>query len=118
MVDGIYGSSAYDFNELVERGWGTYKILLNEQNYQIRIVEVNPFSSIQNQLHMKRSEHWVIISGIAKLYMDGEYKLIYKGESAFIPIGMAHKVINPGGIPLVMIEIHTGDMDESDSVTI
>jgi len=118
MVDGIYGSNAYDFNEIVERGWGTYKILSNEENYQIRIVIVNPFSSIQNQFHIKRNEHWVIISGTVKLFINGEYKLLHKGESTYIPAGIAHKVINPGGIPLVMVEIHTGETDESDSVTI
>ncbi len=116
-MEGIWGSG-YDFGNAIERGWGRYTVVHDDKGFQIRIVEVDPFKSIQNQFHRKRSEHWVVINGTAKLYIDAEYKLIRTGESAFIPAGMKHKVINPVGIPLIMVEVHTGEVDESDSVTV
>ena len=68
------------------------------------------------QLHRKRSEHWVVVSGIAKVTREGETYLVHTNESTYIPVNTKHRLENPGEVPLQIIEVQNGDYFEEDDI--
>ena len=80
-------------------------------------IVVNPHSSLSLQLHHERSEHWVIVSGIAKVEINEKVNYLKKNESAYVPIRTKHRLSNPEKIPLILIEVQSGDkIDELDII--
>ena len=94
---------------LVYRPWGFFEMMQNDGGYRIRRVIIYPNKRLTNHRHFNRSEHWVIVSGTATVELEGKRFVVGPGESTFVPRGTAHKVENPGKIPLEMIEVQIGD---------
>lgn len=92
-----------------ERPWGTVTVLEEGPRYRINRIEVKPQHHISTQMHYHRSEHWVVVSGTARLICDGQETLLMQKQSTYVPMNVRHRVENPGVIPLVMIEVQNGE---------
>jgi mannose-1-phosphate guanylyltransferase/mannose-6-phosphate isomerase len=79
-------------------------------------VTVKPGQQLSLQLHNHRSEHWVVVSGMAKVQLDNETKILQQGESTFVRSGVRHRLANPGTTPLEVIEVQLGDYLEEDDI--
>jgi mannose-1-phosphate guanylyltransferase/mannose-6-phosphate isomerase len=104
------------FHRQVHRPWGSYTILEEGARYKIKRVTVKAGERLSLQLHHHRSEHWVVVNGTAEVELNGEKKLLRKGESTFVHSGMKHRLKNPGLIPLEVIEVQLGDYLEEDDI--
>jgi mannose-6-phosphate isomerase len=104
-------------NEFDQRPWGSYTVLEDAEDYKVKRIEVLPNKRLSYQKHSRRSEHWFVIRGIAKVTLNGVEKLVKKGETVDIPVETAHRVENPeAGEMLVFIEIQTGDYFGEDDI--
>lgn len=92
----------------VHRPWGTYTTLEMGDNFQIKRIVVKPGQSLSLQLHHHRSEHWVVVTGMAKIVNEEQEHYLRVNESTFIPAGNKHRLENPGLIDLVLIEVQSG----------
>jgi len=104
------------FHRQVHRPWGSYTVLEESGIYKIKRVTVRTGQKLSLQLHHHRSEHWVVVSGTAEVELDGETRLLRKGESTFVRSGMKHRLRNPGVIPLEVIEVQLGEYLEEDDI--
>ncbi|CAN5239845.1 mannose-1-phosphate guanylyltransferase/mannose-6-phosphate isomerase [soil metagenome] len=113
------GHESYRLHQTIHRPWGTYTLLEKGDYFKIKRIVVKPGASLSLQIHYHRSEHWVVVSGMAKV-INGEKKLLINtNESTFIPAGHLHRLENPGLIDLVLIEIQSGEyLSEDDIVRI
>ena len=101
----------------IYRPWGSYISVLEETKCKVKMIFVKPGESLSLQMHHHRAEHWVVVGGVAKIDLDSEQKTLLENESTYIPIGSKHRLSNPGKIPLILIEIQTGNyLDENDIV--
>ena len=100
----------------VVRPWGTYTVLEDANHFKIKRIEVKPGASLSLQMHHHRSEHWVVVSGVAKVLNGAEELLVRKNESTYIPAGQKHRLENPGSVPCVMIEVQCGDYLGEDDI--
>lgn len=109
--------SRTDYHIQDYRPWGHYKILEEEQNsFKIKRIKVEEGKSLSYQLHYHRSEHWVVVKGMALVTIDAEEKFVSAGESIFIKQGQKHRLTNPGKTPLEIIEVQIGDYLEEDDI--
>ena len=102
--------------ETGERPWGTYTVLDESSNYKIKRIVVNPGERLSLQMHHHRSEHWIVVSGTAKVTCDDRDYNVNINESTFIPLGMNHRLENPGIIPLTIIEVQSGEYLGEDDI--
>jgi len=102
------GHEAHKLHRLVNRPWGTYTVLENGLNFKIKRIEVKPGASLSLQMHYHRSEHWIVVSGMARVVNGDREMLVNTNESTYIPAGHKHRLENPGLLPLVMIEVQSG----------
>ena len=101
----------------VYRPWGSYKCLFEEQTWKVKKIVVKPKESLSLQKHKFRSEHWVVLDGIASVEINGEKYKIYKNQSTYIPVGINHRLSNEENIPLSIVEVQSGEsVDENDIV--
>lgn len=100
----------------VERPWGTYTVLLEGARFKIKRIVVHPGQTLSLQMHHHRSEHWIVVSGTARVTCDERNFLVAANESTYIPIGGRHRLENPGVVPLVMIEVQCGDYLGEDDI--
>ena len=100
----------------VVRPWGTYTVLEDASHFKIKRIEVKPGASLSLQMHHHRSEHWVVVSGVAKVLNGEQDLLVRKNESTYIPAGQKHRLENPGSVPCVMIEVQCGDYLGEDDI--
>jgi mannose-6-phosphate isomerase-like protein (cupin superfamily) len=101
------------------RSWGSYIILEEAKTFKIKRVTINTGEEgkINLHVHLHRNEHWVIVSGTAEVEIDGEKKLLMKGESTYVQNGAKHRLKNPGMIPIEIIEIQIGEyLTEDDNL--
>jgi len=99
---------ALKFHRTVVRPWGSYTVLEDSPGFKIKRIEVNPRASLSLQMHHHRSEHWVVVSGTAKITNGDNQILIQANESTYIPAGHKHRLENPGATPCVMVEVQCG----------
>jgi mannose-1-phosphate guanylyltransferase len=100
----------------VHRPWGTYTVLEEGPGFKIKRIEVKPGASLSLQVHRHRSEHWIVVSGTAKV-VNGEREFsVHTNESTFIPAGNRHRLENPTTAELVMIEVQSGDYLGEDDI--
>jgi mannose-6-phosphate isomerase len=99
-----------------ERPWGTYTVLEENKSYKIKRIEVNPGQRLSLQMHHHRSEHWIVVSGTARVTCGDDEYTVNVNESTFIPIGRNHRLENPGKIPLVIIEVQSGEYLGEDDI--
>ncbi|MGB0450135.1 MAG: mannose-1-phosphate guanylyltransferase/mannose-6-phosphate isomerase [Porticoccaceae bacterium] len=98
----------YIHHREVYRPWGKYDSMDQGQRFQVKRITVKPEARLSVQMHHHRAEHWVVVSGTAKVTIDNVEKLISENESVYIPIGAVHALENPGKIPIELIEIQSG----------
>jgi mannose-6-phosphate isomerase-like protein (cupin superfamily) len=98
------------------RPWGIVTMLEEGERYRINRIEVKPGHHMSTQKHYHRSEHWVVVSGTAKVVCDGKETILMQKQSTYVPMNMSHRVENPGVIPLVMIEIQNGEYLGEDDI--
>ena len=100
----------------VYRPWGTVKSLHAGDRFQVKRVLIHPGQAVALQRHYHRSEHWVVLSGTARVTMDGQSRILRENEAVYLPIGTDHKLENPGKIDLELIEVRTGPYLGEDDV--
>jgi len=99
------------------RPWGNYlSIQKEENNWQIKKIEVNPGASLSLQLHNHRSEHWIVLQGTAEIEINNKREILSKNQSTYIPIGAKHRLSNPGKIKLILIEVQCGSYLGEDDI--
>ncbi len=98
----------FRYHRRVHRPWGSYEGLFQGERFQVKRLEINPYASLSLQMHHHRAEHWVVVSGTARVTRDEDEFLLGENESTFIPLGSRHRLENPGKIPLVLIEVQSG----------
>jgi mannose-1-phosphate guanylyltransferase len=102
------GHEAHRLHRTVHRPWGSYTVLETGPNFKIKRIEVKPGARLSLQMHYHRSEHWVVVSGMARVVNGENEALVNTNESTYIPAGHRHRLENPGLLPLVMIEVQSG----------
>ena len=105
-------------NVTMYRSWGKYTLLTEGKDYRVRKVEMNPGKSLTMQMHYHRSEHWTVISGTGKITIDDKESIFTENQSTYIPMGVKHKLSNPGKIPLVIIEVQSGKYINDDDIVV
>jgi len=110
------GHDAHKLHRTVHRPWGTYTVLGVGSGFKIKRIEVKPGASLSLQMHRHRSEHWVVVSGQAKVVNGEREILVNTNESTFIPAGLQHRLTNPGDILCVMIEVQSGSYLGEDDI--
>ena len=98
------------------RPWGFYESLIDEERWQVKIINVNPGASLSLQMHHHRAEHWVVVSGTAKVEINEKKVTLHENQSSYIPIGSKHRLSNPGKIPLKLIEVQSGSYLGEDDI--
>ncbi len=101
---------------LWQRPWGTFESLIIEKNFHVKRLNVKPFASLSLQSHKYRSEHWIVVEGVANVTVDGSVSQLSKGQSTFVPAGAIHRLENLGSEPIVLIEIQTGSYFGEDDI--
>ena len=100
----------------VERPWGSYPVLEKGSRYKIKRIVLHPKAKLSLQTHRHRSEHWVVISGTARVTRGEEVFDVHPNESTFIPISVRHRLENPGLVPVQINEVQNGDYVEEDDI--
>lgn len=110
------GHESYKFHRTVIRPWGSFTVLEEGPRYKIKRIEVKPGASLSLQMHHHRSEHWIVVSGMAKVTNGEREFLVAANESTYIPAGHRHRLENPGVLDLVMIEVQSGEYLGEDDI--
>lgn len=90
------------------RPWGWFETLVLSDRFQVKRITVHPGAALSLQSHHHRSEHWIVVSGTAKVTVGDAVSLITENQSVYIPLGALHRMENPGKVPMVLIEVQTG----------
>ncbi len=93
---------------VVHRPWGSYESVDTGKNFQVKRIIVKPGAKLSLQMHHHRAEHWIVVSGAARVTCDDKVFLLQENESTFIPLGAKHRLENPGKVPLHLIEVQSG----------
>ncbi|MFG0636445.1 mannose-1-phosphate guanylyltransferase/mannose-6-phosphate isomerase [Acinetobacter soli] len=97
-----------EFHRTVSRPWGSYTVLEESPFYKIKRISVKPGECLSLQMHHHRSEHWVVVSGVAKIVNGETETLVHPNESTYIPAGQKHRLTNPGVMDCILIEVQVG----------
>lgn len=106
----------YRHHQRVHRPWGSYEAIGHGSRYQVKRLTVKPGESLSMQMHHHRAEHWVVVSGTARVTCDERSFLLTENQSTFIPVGSTHRLENPGAIPLELIEVQSGSYLGEDDI--
>lgn len=98
------------------RPWGSFTILDDASGYKIKRIEVKPGHRLSLQMHHHRSEHWIVVSGTARVICGDKDVLLFTNQSTYVPPCTQHRLENPGVIPLVLIEVQNGDYLGEDDI--
>ena len=105
-------------NVTMYRSWGKYTLLTESEGYRVRKIEMDPGASLTMQMHYHRSEHWTVISGTGKIIINDVESIFTENQSTYIPMGVKHKLSNPGKIPLIIIEVQSGKYINDDDIVV
>lgn len=108
--------SEYYRHREVYRPWGKYDSIDQSSRYQVKRITVKPGQKLSIQMHYHRSEHWIVVSGTAKIHKGTESFLLTENESVYIPLGEIHALENPGKLPLELIEVQSGSYLGEDDI--
>ena len=110
------GRDEYRLHRKVHRPWGSYEGIARSERFQVKRITVNPGATLSLQKHHHRSEHWVVVKGSAVVTRGDEETLLTEDQSTYIPLGIVHRLSNPGVIPLEVIEVQTGSYLGEDDI--
>ena len=110
------GRSESDLHRRVHRPWGSYEGMDQGSRFQVKRLTVKPGASLSLQMHHHRAEHWIVVSGTARVTRGDESFLLSENQSTYIPIGTQHRLENPGTIPLEIIEVQSGSYLGEDDI--
>lgn len=106
----------FSLHSTVYRPWGSYTVLEEHPRFQIKRITVTPGAKLSLQMHHHRHEHWVVVSGTARIVNGEEEILLYENQSTYIPAGTVHRLENPGVIDLELIEVQNGSYLGEDDI--
>ena len=98
----------YKRGEKDTRPWGTWEVLDCGETFCVKRIKVTPGSKLSLQLHHHRAEHWIVVKGTALVTNGDREVLLSENQSTYIPLGVTHRLANPGKIPLELIEVQSG----------
>lgn len=110
------GRPESDAHRKIFRPWGHYDSIDAGHRFQVKRIVVDPGARLSLQMHHHRAEHWIVVSGTAKVTMGEKTLLLTENQSTYIPLGVAHRLENPGRIPLEMIEVQSGSYLGEDDI--
>jgi mannose-1-phosphate guanylyltransferase/mannose-6-phosphate isomerase len=118
LVDRLKGADRQErvTHRRVYRPWGSYEGIDAGSRYQVKRLTVNPGAKLSLQLHHHRAEHWVVVSGTARVTRGEEVVLLTENQSTYIPLGVKHRLENPGLVPLQLIEVQSGSYLGEDDI--
>lgn len=100
----------------VNRPWGTYETIDIGERFQVKRLTITPGEALSLQMHHHRAEHWVVVNGTAQVTIGKEKLTLTENQSAYVPMGVKHRLENPGSLPLEVIEVQTGSYLEEDDI--
>ncbi len=100
----------------VYRPWGAYDSIDHGERFQVKRITVKPGATLSLQMHHHRAEHWVVVSGTAEVTRGEEVLLLTENQSTYIPLGVTHRLKNPGKLPLELIEVQSGSYLGEDDI--
>jgi mannose-1-phosphate guanylyltransferase/mannose-6-phosphate isomerase len=98
------------------RPWGWFETLALADRFQVKRIVVHPGAALSLQSHFHRSEHWIVVSGTARVTIDDTVQVLGENQSVYIPLGAKHRMENPGRVPMVLIEVQTGSYLGEDDI--
>jgi mannose-1-phosphate guanylyltransferase len=110
------GHESAKLHRTVHRPWGTYTVLEEGRHYKMKRIVVKPRASLSLQMHEHRSEHWVVIEGVAEIVNGDKTFRLEHDQSTYIPAGHKHRLSNPGDTDLAIIEVQTGSYLGEDDI--
>jgi mannose-1-phosphate guanylyltransferase/mannose-6-phosphate isomerase len=110
------GRKEFRCHRTVYRPWGSYTVLEEQPRYQMKRITVNPGQKLSLQMHHHRHEHWVVVTGTARITNGETVSLIYENQATYIKAGDRHRLENPGVIPLELIEVQIGSYLGEDDI--
>ena len=100
----------------VNRPWGAYECIDASERFQVKRITVNPGASLSLQMHHHRAEHWIVVKGTARITRGDEVLVLSENQSTYIPLGVPHRLENPGLLPLELIEVQSGSYLGEDDI--
>ncbi|WP_340260991.1 mannose-1-phosphate guanylyltransferase/mannose-6-phosphate isomerase [Roseobacter sp. HKCCA0882] len=100
----------------IHRPWGWFDSLVTGEGFQVKQICVNPGGVLSLQSHQYRAEHWIVVSGTAKVTVGDDVKSVAKNQSVYVPLGTVHRLENPGADPMLLIEVQTGTYFGEDDI--
>jgi mannose-1-phosphate guanylyltransferase/mannose-6-phosphate isomerase len=110
------GRYEHSLHREVFRPWGSYDSLENGPRFQVKRLKIKPGATLSLQMHHHRAEHWIVVAGTARITRGEEEFLLEENQSTYIPIGVKHRIENPGMIPLEIIEVQSGSYLGEDDI--
>ncbi|WP_423156645.1 mannose-1-phosphate guanylyltransferase/mannose-6-phosphate isomerase [Stenotrophomonas maltophilia] len=110
------GRSEATWHRKVYRPWGAYDSIDNGERFQVKRITVKPGGTLSLQMHHHRAEHWIVVSGTAEVTRGSEVILLSENQSTYIPLGVTHRLRNPGKLPLELIEVQSGSYLGEDDI--
>jgi mannose-1-phosphate guanylyltransferase / mannose-6-phosphate isomerase len=110
------GRYEHSLHREVFRPWGSYDSIENGPRFQVKRLKVKPGATLSLQMHHHRAEHWIVVSGTARITRGDEVFLLEENQSTYIPIGVRHRIENPGKIPVHIIEVQSGSYLGEDDI--
>jgi len=110
------GRSEATWHRKVYRPWGAYDSIDHGDRFQVKRITVKPGGTLSLQMHHHRAEHWIVVSGTAEVTRDDEVLLLTENQSTYIPLGVTHRLRNPGKLPLELIEVQSGSYLGEDDI--
>jgi mannose-1-phosphate guanylyltransferase/mannose-6-phosphate isomerase len=100
----------------VYRPWGSYESIDFGERFQVKRIIVNPGASLSLQMHHHRAEHWIVVQGTARVTCGDDVSLLSENQSTYIPLGVKHRLENPGNLDLELIEVQSGSYLGEDDI--
>ncbi|SMR82955.1 MULTISPECIES: mannose-1-phosphate guanylyltransferase/mannose-6-phosphate isomerase [Stenotrophomonas] len=110
------GRSEATWHRKVYRPWGAYDSIDSGERFQVKRITVKPGGTLSLQMHHHRAEHWIVVSGTAEVTRGDEVILLSENQSTYIPLGVTHRLRNPGKLPLELIEVQSGSYLGEDDI--
>ena len=110
------GRSESNLHRKVYRPWGAYDSIDMGERFQVKRITVNPGAALSLQMHHHRAEHWIVVSGTAEVTRGEEVLLLSENQSTYIPLGVTHRLRNPGKVALELIEVQSGSYLGEDDI--